>query len=381
MQTSAKIKRRIRRLNAIEQASEGRRTPTPAAPTVMRLEAPHVPDVGTFNGDPEAWPPFRNLFLSEVHNRDMDDAKKLKLLKKACIDRAANTLGSWDLESDGYQAAWDRMLHVYNDDYHVVHGLLSRLFAMKRPERESFESMRLIVDTVNGAFRSLKTMSHHPALAEQIWVHIGKRALPTTALDAWEQHRGQLGLRRLPTLAEWTSFCDERSMTRRHFEDQTKWESKEASVGKPKGDSNKPNQDGDKTKADSNGSRFRPHDKNASRPGASSSKGNGSQAPGRPTACIMKDCTQNHNVWTCEKFRSLSLTDRMAVVRHHRLCNCCLLPGHYAYKCDRTDYSCTKCPDDKVKHHFRLCPKTTADKKPVDKKSSETTSKKESSSK
>lgn len=211
MQTSAKIKRRIRRLNAIEQASEGRRTPTPAAPTVMRLEAPHVPDVGTFNGDPEAWPPFRNLFLSEVHNRDMDDAKKLKLLKKACIDRAANTLGSWDLESDGYQAAWDRMLHVYNDDYHVVHGLLSRLFAMKRPERESFESMRLIVDTVNGAFRSLKTMSHHPALAEQIWVHIGKRALPTTALDAWEQHRGQLGLRRLPTLAEWTSFCDERS--------------------------------------------------------------------------------------------------------------------------------------------------------------------------
>lgn len=378
VRVSADINRRLRHLEEIEQA---RTTPVNPTATIVRLETPHVPDVGTFNGDPEAWPPFRNLFLSEVHNREMADSKKLRLLKKALVGKATSTLGNWDLEADGYQEAWKAMLEVYDDDYNIVHGLLGRLFAVARPEKESYDSMRSISDSVTGAFRALKSYKHHEALNEQLWVHIGTRLLPASALDGWEQHRRQLGLKHLPRLSEWAAYCAERSSTRRNFEVRSRWENKETSAEKSKAEPNRTSQDNDKSKIGSGNSRFRPQNRHSAHAGASSSSRIGGPTPSRPTSCVMQDCKESHNVWTCEKFRSLTLTDRLAAVRKHRLCNCCLMPGHFAYNCDRLTYACSKCPDDKTKHHFRLCPKTTLDTKPAVRRPAEAGQKKEASGK
>ena len=41
-------------------------------------------------------------------------------------------------------------------------------------------------------------------------------------------------------------------------------------------------------------------------------------------------CEQNHWLSRCERFRKQSLEERQSFVKEKRLCNNCLLPGHYA---------------------------------------------------
>lgn len=72
---------------------------------VIRVEQAHRPQIGKFNGSMADWPAFRDLFVSEVHNRALDPVRKLLLLKDACIGAAADTLGSWQPTADNYQLA------------------------------------------------------------------------------------------------------------------------------------------------------------------------------------------------------------------------------------------------------------------------------------
>lgn len=60
---------------------------------IIRVETARPPQIGTFNGNSADWPAFRDLFLAEVHQKDLDAVTKLLYLQQACIDKAAATLG------------------------------------------------------------------------------------------------------------------------------------------------------------------------------------------------------------------------------------------------------------------------------------------------
>lgn len=170
-----------------------------------------------------------------------------------------------------------------------------------------------------------------------------------------------MGANRLPTLDEFKKFLDSKAKGRREFEHDTKWGSADASSTRKKPDNGK-------YKSESGGSRFRPYDKNATRYGGRSNppRRNETKSSGGSSTCVMPGCSEKHQVWACDKFKSLTLTDRLAAVRNHRLCRCCLQPGHMAGHCEQARFACSKCPDEKLKHHFRVCPKTTIDKKPIE---------------
>lgn len=330
---------------------------------VIRIEAAQEPRIGKFNGNPADWPAFRDLFVAEVHAKDYDPVKKLLYLQNACTGKAAATLGPWQPISDNYAAAWEVMKAAYNDEYHVIHGILGRAHAIKRQESEDHNSLRTVLDEVTGSTRQLETMADKSVLWDQMWIHMAKQRLPRSTLDSWEQFRNRNQRNRMPTLEEFKDFLDTKARARREYEFEP------MSSDRSSGNKSKSGSDG-------SGNRFRPYDRNdRNRPSGSASSNNREErdkshsnskqvAPGTgpPSACPMQGCGQTHYLGQCDKFRALSLTDRLEETKRHRLCRGCLNAGHMAYACART--SCMKCPESKMKHHFRLCPKTTVDGKP-----------------
>lgn len=77
---------------------------------------------------------------------------------------------------------------------------------------------------------------------------------------------------------------------------------------------------------------------------------------GPPPTCLMPKCTKTHYLGQCSEFAKLNFAGKLEVVREHRLCRCCLMTGHMAITCKRS--GCNKCPEAKIRHHFRLCAKS-----------------------
>lgn len=80
----------------------------------------------------------------------------------------------------------------------------------------------------------------------------------------------------------------------------------------------------------------------------------------RSTECVVSHCKQPHPAWRCDVFHKLPLSERKGLMKQHRLCRCCLSPGHKAMQCKRD--GCAKCPEPiGSKNHIKLCQKATYD--------------------
>lgn len=196
-------------------------------------------------------------------------------------------------------------------------------------------------------------------LTDQIWIHHSKQRLPRKTLDAWEQHRNQNCTDTLPTLNDFKLFLDSRAKARREFENQS---SLVRHVG-----GHKIKQES-RSRGDTSQSRFKPYDK-ATKRQTTLRASNDRFGFLLPTNCIMPGCNQVHYLGQCRHFATLSMDDKLQKVQEKQLCKCCLASGHAAAKCERT--GCSRCPNERVKHHFRLCPKagemkpsTMSDNKP-----------------
>lgn len=358
MSAMSKLEGRIRELSGTEpngfMRSEiaANSTLGPLGSTILRVETARPPQIGKFDGNAAHWPAFRDLFIAEVHNRELEPVNKLLYLQEACTGKAASTLGPWQPTGENYKAAWEVMMAAYDDEYHVVHGILGELFAVQKYEKDNYDSLRSVLDGLTGATRQLETIGDPAMLWQQVCIHIAKQRLPKSTLDSWERSRNRNKTSKLPTLEEFKRFLDIQSRGRRAFEPEDESMNRSSSVGHNK-------------RLESGGNRFKPYDKTKSNRSTNpfTTKRNESHGSGGPTKCIMSGCNQTHYLGQCDLFRGLSLTERVELTRQHRLCKCCLTTGHWAFSCTRN--GCAKCPEDKMKHHFRLCPKLAAEAKPA----------------
>lgn len=333
-----------RREEAAEHANSSMH---PAGQQVIRVETARPPQIGSFNGDPAAWPAFRDLFIAEVHNKDMEPVNKLLLLQRACVERAAETLGPWQPTGDNYQIAWKSMMDAYNDEYHVMHGILGKLFSLQPQERENHSSLNVVYHTITNGLRQLRTIRpNSDAILDQMCIHLAKRRLPRQTLDSWEQHRNEKKDEELPSCDEFLEFLCIKAKGRREFE-------YEESL---------PNQSAGKVQdADASDQRFKPYDKNHGRVEWHRRSRTDTSEGGRETSCIVRGCGQTHPIWRCDLFTKLSITQRKELTRQHQLCRCCLAPGHLSFACPRS--GCPNCPDADFKHHVKLCPKSIDNEK------------------
>lgn len=330
----SKIRKRFRELRGNEHSSiedggftrgatNANSTVAQPFPSVIRVETTQPPKIGTFNGDAAAWPAFRDLFIAEVHNRDFEPVAKLLYLQDACIEKAAEKLGPWQPTNDNYKEAWDSMMAAYNDDYHVIHGILGKLFAVEHQERESHESLSKVVDVLNNTQRQLQAIcpqSTNPLL-DQVWIHVAKQRLPKKTLDSWEQYRNRDGAMGLPTGDSFRKFLETKARGRREFELPDAGRAKQTcNAGRSQRESSnrfRPyEQSRDQAKSysgrdESYGGRDRSYN------GRDKSYQGGRNESGRTTdftECVTPSCKQSHAAWRCDAFFKLPLTERRDLI-------------------------------------------------------------------
>jgi hypothetical protein len=61
------------------------------------------PDIGEFSGKPVDWSEFRDLYIAEVHNSNLDNVRKFQALKRACGDRTGALLTGWHSTGANYE--------------------------------------------------------------------------------------------------------------------------------------------------------------------------------------------------------------------------------------------------------------------------------------
>ena len=84
-------------------------------------------------------------------------------------------------------------------------------------------------------------------------------------------------------------------------------------------------------------------------------RGAGFSTPLEPTTLKCPKCNSNHWLSRCDKFKGQSLEDRQKLVREKKLCNNCLLTGHFVRACPKKSFcKVEKCTN---KHSTFLHPK------------------------
>lgn len=253
--------------------------------TVLRIEnsVDRETKLTQFNGNQADWPAFRDRFIAEVHKKAYDPVRKLLYLQQACIEKAADTLGPWQPTSNNYEIAWEELKRAYDDDYHVIHGIhgiLGRMYKVTSQERETYESLKRVLDALSSGTRQLYTVTSRTVLWDQTWIHYAKQRLPKYTLGSWEQHRNRDGQNRIPTLDEFRKFLEIKATGKREFETEQplKIFKQEPISIKRYDDRNKPTANQYK----------KPYDQNLY---------NKNRQEQYENKCAMRNCNQNHPIY------------------------------------------------------------------------------------
>lgn len=215
-----------------------------------------------------------------------------------------------------------------------------------KSEREMINDMQGQLNTLSNNRRQLQAMMTQQVLEEQKFIHAATTRMSPGARDEWKRYQGHEENGGPTSIDELNQFLQHGA--RVHTQPaRTKLGQKSTN------DRGERSNHDDASKCNSN-YRSRPYDRQKSTVECSRRESHGF---GPPPACVMTKCNLVHYLGQCAEYRRLTFADRLAVVRDHKLCRCCLMSGHMAATCKKR--GCSNCPEVKNKHHFHLCPKNT----------------------
>lgn len=288
-----------------------------------------------FTGDYAHWSEWRAMFDSLVHEiPTLSDTQKFHYLKQSVGGQAAQVLRGWQILGQNYQAAYDSLVNIYENQYRIIIAHLEELNSMPKLELETHEGLRILVDTTNRVLRQLAS----PAIGAptEHWDHFVVYLLlvrcPPRTISAWETAHRQM---RMPTLAEFTTFLNQRAMSLLTFGPST----------------SKTNVPGQKqTKESSNGN-------SNAKPKSDNKPTNQTETQQRALQC--HNCKLPHPLYRCLAFLQMSVSDRKKRVRELALCDNCFMTGHRAGTPQCQFGACRRCNRNQF-HNTLLCDIPTA---------------------
>lgn len=296
----------------------------------MPFQPQHVHETwGTFNGDPLQWNDFRARFELAVHNRpEIPLEYKFSYLRNALVGKAAQATGGWILRPENYAKVWDELVAKNNQRYPLACAYLSRFFANKQLEQPTTpDELQRLVNEANTLVRQLTDMNYPVEHMNLIIVHAIQERLNKFYADKWESERNGNDE---PTVQQITTFLE--SLATRSANQGLAYS---ATRSTPANDR-------------SVRSRLGPVVPRSTPPVRSSG------ASAYPcSACGQSD---GHLVFDCPEFKPVSLSERMRIVLHNRMCMNCLKRGHQKDNChDQHRCPLPECRGDN-RHNSMLCP-------------------------
>lgn len=252
----------------------------------------------TFSGNFEDWLRFHDTFVSLIHlNDSIPKINKFHYLHSSLKDKAANVIGSLEFSAANYDIAWQLLCERYHNNKVLISNHIQALFDIEPILRESATSLRHLNDNLNKNLRALETLNISTRNWDTLLIHLVSSKLDNITNRKWKEYTSNF--EKLPDLDQFTKFIKDRAclletinMThskRRHSEPTP------------------------------TGSRPRVFVANLENNNRSS--------------FTCPSCKQQHAIYQCPKFKSLSIHSRINRVKQLKLCLNCLRHGHDVNKC------------------------------------------------
>lgn len=253
------------------------------------------------------WVNFKDNFqYTIINDKSLSQTHKLIYLKSCLKGEALNSISHLNNSDSNFEIAWDLLFKTYNNPRLISEQLVKSLINLNPVKQSVAQSLRAFTNEVFKLIRMLKSIHPDMTSTDILAVPLIVNKLDIETQSHWED---QLSVDKYPTLAELEEFLLHRINVL----------SVQAQSSKSVSNSQKQyNQSGT----------GRIHIANEV-----NTQGNHMQ-------CRL--CKQNHQLYQCKDFASLSPSDRRSKVRALHLCYNCLKPGHSVSVC-RNQYSCKVC--------------------------------------
>ncbi|KAL0832994.1 hypothetical protein ABMA28_001117 [Loxostege sticticalis] len=272
----------------------------------------------TFNGSYLNWLEFRDTFESLIiSNASIPDINKFHYLRSSLQGGAIQVIKSLEFTSANFKVAWELLCDRYDNKKILINNHLNNLFSTDKINHESHTSLRYLVDHVSKNLRALNTLGQPTEQWDSLIIYMITAKLDSVTSLKWEEHKNNLS--DLPTLENFFSFIRNRAdILETLVAGQNERKNNYSSANK---NINYSNQNKNK---DVKGTCLVSSMENISE-------------------CLCLFCSeQGHKVFSCEKFKKLSVEDRMKEIVKLRLCTNCLGEGHKSFNC-RLKISCRVC--------------------------------------
>lgn len=306
------------------QSKSKNETPAPTVKIMPKLPKLEISD---FDGTPEKWPVFYQLFNKLIHeNENISDLEKVTYLVTHLQGPAKAICAGVLPTAENYPTLYESLVKRYDDKRQLASTYLTKILDIKPITNESEKSLNYFLEHFVESVAALKQLSLDN-LTDFMFLHIALKKL-----DAETSRQFEMTFRKeeMPSFEKLVDFLREQAKILGRTKKTSYVQTKPVQVNNfPKSSHSflvQNSDENDKTKYSSPKTR----------------ESNNS--------CVL--CTKaSHKLFCCPVFHKKSVNERWLVVKEHNACfNCLSVNNHKLANCE-SKFSCSTC---KGRHHSLL---------------------------
>ena len=264
-----------------------------------------------FDGDKLTWLAFKNVYIAVIHTReDISDVVKFTYLLDSVSGKAYDVIGTINLTSEGYNAAWNNLMKVYDKPKLISQANIIGLFNLPKCREGSATELRQLLNSLTSHLASLNALDiKTDKLAELIIINIIINCLNNYLETEWNK---SVGIDEMPRLENMISFLEKECC---NLESMIHTQMTTFNINKP---------------------RLQSYNKESLRTMVATSDGRKDTGPIRCNVCEQI----GHYSFQCEVLLNLPIKERITKVSH--LCSNCFGSTHTTDQC-RARHGCKLC--------------------------------------
>ncbi|XP_066251914.1 uncharacterized protein [Euwallacea similis] len=242
-----------------------------------------------FNGNYADWQMFRDMFNAIVHNNvTLSDAQRFYYLAASLKGEAKGIIASLAPTDANYATAWELLKKRYENKKIITNSHLKEIMGLPTLTKESHMLLRDFSNSFSKNYRALESLGEDVSGWKTLLIYILVSKLDSNTRREWENYCKDMNS---PKIDDFDEFIIRRCQMLETLD----------------------------TKVCSN-----------------SKKSNESKsfvAADKPYRARCPFCKEENFIYFCDKFKTLSISDRFEVVRKMKLCTNCLRYGHKSSEC------------------------------------------------
>lgn len=289
----------------------------------IKLPAVTIP---TFDGNPTAWLPFRDLFIALIHSKNgMSKVTKMHYLKSSVSGVAADALKNLQITEANYDIAWNRLEERYHNNRVLIDIYIGRLMNQPNIPSRCASAIRTLIDTTNETIQMINSLGGNTENWDPLLIHMIVRKLDSYTQQIWREKLK--ASKQLTPFSELMEFLEIR-----------------AQVLEETPHSEKPTYNGNNNYGNAKSNANNNNNNHKSKPKSWPQKSHAIKT----ASCTF--CNENHQPYRCDIFSKSSLSEKMKLIHDKKACNNCLYIGHEQKSCK----SKGKCKHCEQRHHSSI---------------------------